>query len=55
MVDPARGTLEEHLATPLRATNLAWAGGDLSELYITALTDVYRVQTRARGTGSSSR
>jgi len=43
------------LATPKRATNLAWGGPDLSELYITALTDVYRVKTRAKGIGSSSR
>jgi gluconolactonase len=43
------------LRTPKRATNLAWGGADLSELYITALTDVYRVKTRAKGTGSSSR
>jgi gluconolactonase len=45
----------ERLATPKRATNLAWGGPDLSELYITALTDVYRVKTRAKGMGSSSR
>jgi gluconolactonase len=55
VVDPARGEVIESLATPKRATNLAWGGPDLSELYITALTDVYRVKTRARGTGSSSR
>lgn len=55
VVDPAQGAVIERLATPKRATNLAWAGKDLSELYITALTDVYRVKTRARGTGSSSR
>lgn len=55
VVDPARGEVIERLATPKRATNLAWGGADLSELYITALTDVYRVRTRARGTGSSSR
>jgi gluconolactonase len=55
VVDPARGAVIERLATPRRATNLAWGGADLSELYITALTDVYRVQTRARGIGSSSR
>jgi gluconolactonase len=55
VVDPARRTVIERLATPKRATNLAWGGADLSDLYITALTDVYRVQTRARGTGSSSR
>ena len=55
VVDPARGEVIERLATPKRATNLAWGGADLSELYITALTDVYRVKTRAKGTGSSSR
>ena len=55
VVDPAKGAVIERLATPLRATNLAWGGADLSELYITALTDVYRVATRARGIGSSSR
>lgn len=55
VVDPATGTVIARLATPKRATNLAWGGTDLSELYITALTDVYRVKTRARGVGSSSR
>lgn len=55
VVDPSRGTVLERLATPKRATNLAWGGADLSDLYITALTDVYRVKTRARGVGSSSR
>lgn len=55
VVDPARRQVIERLATPKRATNLAWGGADLSELYITALTDVYRVKTRARGIGSSSR
>ena len=55
VVDPARGEVIERLVTPKRATNLAWGGADLSELYITALTDVYRVKTRAKGIGSSSR
>lgn len=55
VVDPAAGKVLERLATPKRATNLAWGGADLSELYITALTDVYRVKTSARGIGSSSR
>ena len=55
VVDPAKGEVIARLATPRRATNLAWGGADLSELYITALTDVYRVKTRARGIGSSSR
>lgn len=54
VVDPASGAVVERLATPKRATNLAWGGPDLSELYITALTDVYRVKTRAKGVGSSS-
>lgn len=54
VVDPASGAVIARLATPKRATNLAWGGPDLSELYITALTDVYRVKTRARGVGSSS-
>jgi gluconolactonase len=55
VVDPVRGIVLERLATPKRATNLAWGGADLSALYITALTDVYHVKTRARGVGSSSR
>lgn len=55
VVDPVKGEVTERLTTPKRATNLAWGGSDLSELYITALTDVYHVKTRARGIGSSSR
>lgn len=55
VVDPATRVVVARLATPKRATNLAWGGADLSELYITALTDVYRVKTRAKGIGSSSR
>jgi len=55
VIDPASGAVIARLATPKRATNLAWGGPDLSELYITALTDVYRVKTRATGIGSSSR
>jgi gluconolactonase len=55
VVDPATGTVIDRLSTPKRATNLAWGGPDLSDLYITALTDVYRVKTRAKGVGSSSR
>lgn len=55
VVDPARGTVIERLAVPKRATNLAWGGADLSELYITAQSDVYLVKTRATGIGSSSR
>ena len=54
VVDPASGTVIARLATPKRATNLAWGGADLSDLYISALTDVYRVKTNARGIGSSS-
>jgi gluconolactonase len=55
VVDPAKGVLLERMAVPKRATNLAWGGPVLSDLYITAHSDVYRVQTRARGVGSSSR
>ena len=55
LVDPARSLVLARLATPKRATNLAWGGADLSELYITAQTDVYRVKTNGRGIGSSSR
>ncbi len=55
VVDPAQGVLLERMAVPKRATNLAWGGSELSELYITAQSDVYRVKTRARGIGSSSR
>ena len=55
VVDPADGAVVARLATPKRATNLAWGGPDLSDLYITALSDVYRVKTTARGVGSSSR
>ena len=55
VVDPARKLVIERLATPKRATNLAWGGPELSDLYITAQSDVYRVKTRARGVGSSSR
>ena len=43
------------LDLPMRATNLAWAGPELSDLYITASTEVWLVSTRARGIGSSSR
>lgn len=55
VVDPKMGTVVDRLDTPKRATNLAWGGPDLSDLYITAQSDVYRVKTRAKGTGSSSR
>lgn len=55
VLDPASGAIVARLATPKRATNLAWGGADLSDLYITALSDVYRVTTTAKGIGSSSR
>lgn len=55
VVDPASGAVIARLATPKPATNLAWGGEDRSELYITAMSDLYRARTRARGTGSSSR
>ena len=55
VVDPAKGVLLERMAVPKRATNLAWGGPELADLYITAQSDVYRVKTRARGIGSSSR
>jgi gluconolactonase len=55
VVDPAMGTVIDRLETPKRATNLAWGGPELSDLYITAESDVYRVKTRAHGVGSSSR
>lgn len=55
VVDPVKGVLLERMAVPKRATNLAWGGPELSDLYITAQSDVYRVKTRARGVGSSSR
>ncbi|WP_285711469.1 SMP-30/gluconolactonase/LRE family protein [Erythrobacter oryzae] len=55
VVDPVKGVLLERMAVPKRATNLAWGGAELSDLYITAQSDVYRVKTRARGIGSSSR
>lgn len=54
VADPDTGAVVARLATPKRATNLAWGGPDLSDLYITALSDVYRVKTHARGVGSSS-
>jgi gluconolactonase len=49
------GTRVATLAMPVRSTNLSWAGPDLSTLYITAGSDVWRVETRATGTGSSIR
>ncbi|NBC88367.1 MAG: SMP-30/gluconolactonase/LRE family protein [Alphaproteobacteria bacterium] len=47
------GARVETLDMPVRSTNLSWAGPDLSTLYITAGSDVWRVETRARGIGSS--
>lgn len=55
VVDPGKGVLLERMAVPKRATNLAWGGPGLSDLYITAQSDVYRVKTRAEGVGSSSK
>lgn len=55
VVDPVRGEVIDRLDTPKRATNLSWGGPELSDLYITAQSDVYRVKTRAHGIGSSSR
>lgn len=55
VVSGRTGGLRERLETPQRATNLAWGGPDLSDLYITAVSDVYRVPTASRGIGSSSR
>lgn len=54
VVSAQSGQLLARLETPKRATNLAWAGPELSDLYITAVSDVYRVRTRKRGIGSSS-
>ncbi len=55
VVDPGTGKLRERLETPQRATNLAWGGPDLSDLYFTAQSGVYRIATRTRGIGSSIR
>ncbi len=49
------GTRVATLALPIRASNVGWAGPDLSDLYITSATEVWKVKTRARGIGSSSR
>ncbi|KPP87584.1 SMP-30/gluconolactonase/LRE family protein [Erythrobacter sp. HL-111] len=43
------------LDMPVRSTNVSWGGSDLSTLYITAGSDVWKVETRARGIGSSIR
>jgi gluconolactonase len=41
------------LDLPVRATNVSFGGPNLADLYITAGSDVWRVSTGARGTGSS--
>jgi len=41
------------LELPIRASNVGWAGPDLSDLYITSGTEMWKVSTRARGIGSS--
>src|SRR5579864_2103109 len=40
-----RGTI----ATPEQPANLAWGGADLRTLYITAITSVYRLDTKTKG------
>lgn len=47
------GTRVATLELPIRASNVGWAGPELSELYITSGTEVWKVSTRARGIGSS--
>jgi gluconolactonase len=49
------GTRVATLELPIRASNVGWAGPDLSDLYITSGTEVWKVGTRARGIGSSSK
>ena len=55
VVQPSNGRLLERVEMPKRATNLAWGGPALSQLYITAQSDVYRINTGTFGIGSSSR
>lgn len=55
VVQPSNGRLLERVETPKPATNLAWGGPALSQLYITAQSDVYRLGTGTFGIGSSSR
>lgn len=55
VVQPSNGRLLELVETPKRATNLAWGGPALSQLYITAESDVYRLKTGTFGIGSSSK
>lgn len=43
------------LELPIRASNVGWAGAELSDLIITSDGEVWKVGTRARGIGSSSR
>ena len=55
VVQASTGRLLERVETPKPATNLAWGGPALSQLYITAQSDVYRLGTGTFGIGSSSR
>lgn len=55
VVQPSNGRLLERLEMPKPATNLAWGGPALSQLYITAQSDLYRINTGTFGIGSSSR
>jgi gluconolactonase len=55
MVQASTGQLRERMEMPRPATNLAWGGPGLSDLYITAQSDLYRLRTNRSGTGSSSR
>lgn len=55
VVQPSIGRLLERVETPKPATNLAWGGPALSQLYITAQSDLYRIGTGSFGIGSSSR
>jgi gluconolactonase len=43
------------LELPIRASNVGWGGPDLSDLYITSDSEVWKVSTRAKGIGSSIR
>jgi gluconolactonase len=43
------GTHLGTIAMPEQPANLTWGGADLSTLYITATTSVYRLQTRTHG------
>ena len=43
------GTHLGTIAMPEQPANLSWGGADLSTLYITATTSVYRLQTTAHG------